>query len=70
MGRAVKKAISGHGHNYLTIVYAELVPQFRDRTLLDETPAKMRLGVKSLFLTKFYRATLLSKLDRISGGWG
>jgi hypothetical protein len=64
MGRAVKKAISGYGvrHNYLTIVYAELVPQFRDRSLLDETLAKMRLGV--IFLTKFYRGEVLTRTVR------
>ena len=64
----LKKAYNEGALLICNIVYAELVPQFKDRSLLDETLAKINVSISLLDLDVAFLAGEKWGLYRQSGG--
>lgn len=64
----LKKAYNEGALIICTIVYAELVPQFKDRPLLDETLASISVSISPLDLEAAFLAGEKWTLYRQSGG--
>ncbi len=66
--RLLKLAYDEGALTICNIVYAELVPQFRNRTLLDDTLATLNVTVSSVDLEAAFLAGEKWDLYRSSGG--